>query len=60
MAHPRYIVADEISTMLDAVTQALVWHVLLEEAAQHHIGLIFVSHSPALTQRIATRIEVLG
>jgi peptide/nickel transport system ATP-binding protein len=60
MAHPRYIVADEISTMLDAVTQSLIWQVLLEETAQHHIGLVFVSHSPALTQRIATRIEALG
>ncbi|MDR3315429.1 MAG: ATP-binding cassette domain-containing protein [Coriobacteriales bacterium] len=59
MAQPRYIVADEISTMLDAVTQSLIWQVLLEETAQQHIGLIFVSHSPALTRRIATRVEVL-
>ena len=54
-ARPRYLIADEISTMLDAVTQAQVWQVLLAECEQHNIGLVFVSHSPALTRRIATR-----
>lgn len=54
-ANPRYLVADEVSTMLDAVTQAQIWHVLLAEVAERGIGLVFVSHSPALTERIATR-----
>jgi len=58
-AKPRYLIADEISTMLDAVTQALLWQVLLEECSEHNIGLVFVSHSPALTRRIATRLQVL-
>lgn len=57
---PRYLIADEISTMLDAVTQAQIWHVLLQEVQERSIGLIFVSHSPALTARIATRVEVLS
>jgi peptide/nickel transport system ATP-binding protein len=59
-ARPRYIIADEISTMLDAVTQARVWRVLLNACATHNIGLIFVSHSPALTHRLATRTIELG
>jgi peptide/nickel transport system ATP-binding protein len=54
-AQPRYLIADEISTMLDAVTQAHIWQVLQEECTTQGIGLIFVSHSPALTARIATR-----
>ena len=53
--NPSYLIADEISTMLDAVTQAQIWRVLLEECKNRTIGLIFVSHSPALTKRIATR-----
>lgn len=57
---PRYLVADEVSTMLDAVTQAHIWGVLLEEAQEHDLGLVFVSHVPALTARIATRVERLG
>lgn len=56
LANPRYLIADEISTMLDAVTQAQIWSVLLREAAQRDLGLIFVSHSPALSSRLATRV----
>ncbi len=59
-AHPRYLVADEISTMLDAVTQAQIWHVLLKETEANNIGLVLVSHSPALTKRIATRVVNLA
>lgn len=55
MAHPKYLVADEISTMLDAVTQASIWKVLLEEVERAGMGLMFVTHSPALAERIATR-----
>ena len=54
-ANPRYLVADEISTMLDAVTQAQIWAFLVAEVERRGIGLVFVSHSPALTERIATR-----
>lgn len=55
LANPRYLIADEISTMLDAVTQAQLWRFLLDEAETRNLGVVFVSHSPALTARIATR-----
>lgn len=55
-ANPRYLVADEVSTMLDAVTQAQIWRFLVEETQARGIGLVFVSHSHALTERIATRV----
>jgi peptide/nickel transport system ATP-binding protein len=54
-ANPRYLIADEISTMLDALTQARIWHALSEEAEKRSLGMLIVTHSPALTQRIATR-----
>ncbi len=54
LAQPRYLVADEISTMLDALTQAQIWEVILEEVVTRNLGLLFVSHSPALARRIAT------
>ena len=53
---PRYLVADEVSTMLDAVTQAQIWRFLVAETERRGIGLVFVSHSPALTERVATRV----
>lgn len=55
LANPRYLIADEISTMLDAVTQAQIWQFLLEDIERNNRGLVFVSHSPALAARIATR-----
>ena len=46
--------------MLDAVTQAQIWSVLLAEARARDLGLVFVSHSPALAARIATRVVPLA
>lgn len=55
VASPRYLVADEISTMLDAITQAQLWRFVVEAAGERDMGIVLVSHSPALTARIATR-----
>jgi peptide/nickel transport system ATP-binding protein len=52
----QLIIADEISTMLDAITQALIWHNMLEIAQQRKLGLLVISHSPLLLERICTRI----
>ena len=57
---PRYLIADEVSTMLDAVTQAQLWRVLLEEAQARNMGMVLVSHSPTLTARVATRMIEIG
>lgn len=56
LVKPSYLVADEISTMLDALTQAQIWNFLLDYVKREGIGLVFVSHSPALTARLATRV----
>lgn len=55
MAGPRYLIADEISTMLDPITQNQIWNALMEEAREREMGIAFVSHSPLLAERIATR-----
>ena len=55
LSHPRYLICDESTAMLDAVTQAELWGVLLDILAEEDMGLVFVSHSPALVDRIATR-----
>lgn len=59
--HPavRFLLCDEISAMLDLVTQAQIWEFLLREAAARDLGLLIVSHSDALLQRVCTRIESL-
>lgn len=52
---PSYLVADEATAMLDAVTQAELWHVLLDLQGRDGWGLVLVSHSPDLVRRVATR-----
>lgn len=54
-SRPRYLIADEISTMLDALTQAQIWRFLLDWQAESDVGMVLVSHSPALLEHIATR-----
>lgn len=60
MANPRYLIADEVSTMLDALTQARIWQVILEEADARGLGLVFTTHSRALATRISTRTIALA
>ncbi len=56
---PRYLLADEISAMLDAVTQAQLWSFLIDECARREMGVLLSSHSAALLDRVATRTVVL-
>lgn len=51
----RFLLADEITTMLDLITQSQIWHFLLNEVREREIGLIAVSHSQPLLDRICTR-----
>lgn len=59
--HPdtRFLLCDEITAMLDLVTQAQIWNFLLEEGKQRDLGMLIVSHDDALLQKVCTRIETL-
>ena len=59
MARPRYLICDEISTMLDAATQACLWRFLVDHAQINGVGMVLVTHSDALLDHIATRIVEL-
>lgn len=52
----RFLIADEISTMLDVITQAQVWNLLLKVLEQRQVGLLAITHSPELAQRVCTRV----
>ena len=56
----RFLLCDEISAMLDLVTQAQIWRFLLEEAARRQLGLLVVSHDSALLQQVCTRVHRLS
>lgn len=52
----RYIIADEITTMLDAVTQAQIWHTILATCRERNIGLLVISHDRRLVERVCNRV----
>lgn len=56
MSGAQYLICDEISTMLDVITQAQIWNVVLDEAEKKNMGLIAVTHNRHLAEKIATRI----
>lgn len=56
----KFLLADEITTMLDLITQSQIWNFLLDEVERREIGLIAVSHSQPLLDRICTRQIRLG
>lgn len=51
----KFLIADEISTMLDLITQSQIWNFLLEEVERRKIGLITVSHNQELMEWVCTR-----
>lgn len=52
----EYIIADEMTTMLDAITQAYIWKRLLSIVRERDIGLLVISHEKALLNNICDRI----
>ena len=52
----KILLCDEITAMLDLVTQAQIWEFILEEAERREMGMLVVSHSEALLEKVCTRI----
>ena len=52
----RFLIADEMTTMLDAITQAQIWHAVLEIAKKREMGILVVSHEAKLIQRLCHRV----
>lgn len=52
----RYLIADEISTMLDVITQAQIWRALLKIVEERRLGLLMITHNEALAEKTCTRI----
>ena len=52
----KFIIADEISTMLDAVTQVQIWEKLINYCKTNNIGILAVSHDKELLDVICDDI----
>lgn len=52
----KFLVCDEITTMLDVITQAQIWHLLLENSKRNNLGMLVVTHNIALAEKVCDRI----
>jgi peptide/nickel transport system ATP-binding protein len=52
----RILIADEISTMLDVITQAQLWRWIMTVAEQRGMGVLVVTHNRALSERLCERV----
>ena len=48
----KFLIADEITTMVDAITQAQIWNIILDIAEDMNIGVLVVSHEKKLIKQL--------
>ena len=48
----KFLIADEITTMVDAITQAQIWESILGIVEELNIGVLVVSHDKSLINRL--------
>lgn len=51
----RFLIADEMTTMLDAIMQARVWELILESVKKHTMGLLIISHEDHILEKLCCR-----
>lgn len=56
----KFVIADEMTTMLDVITQAQIWELLLHIVDKRNLGMLVVTHNPLLAERICTRVIEFG
>ena len=55
-AETAFLLCDEITAMLDLVSQAQIWEFLIRESGKRGMGMVVVSHSGALLEKVCTRV----
>lgn len=55
----KFLIADEITTMVDAITQVQIWENILEAVKEKNIGVLVVSHEKKLINNICDEIIYL-
>ncbi len=56
---PALVIADEPTTALDVITQALVVNLMKRMKEKHNTSIIFITHNLALASNICDRIAVM-
>lgn len=55
----KFLICDEITTMLDVITQAQIWHLLTEVSEKNNLGMIVITHNMALAHQVCNRVVQL-
>lgn len=56
MSDPAFLICDEISTMLDVITQAQIWNQIGAVAKERNMGVVVITHNLHLAERLCSRI----
>jgi len=56
-SNTKYLIADEMTTMLDAISQAQIWHTVLHLAKRRNLGILAISHERNLLRRVSHRVK---
>jgi len=51
----KFLICDEITTMLDTITQAQIWQTILNIVKKNNLGMLIITHNITLAQKICTR-----
>ena len=51
----KFLLSDEMTTMLDVITQAQIWNLVIDIVKEREMGLIVVTHNMALADRVCFR-----
>jgi peptide/nickel transport system ATP-binding protein len=55
----QFLIADEMTTMLDAVTQVQIWDLIIKIIKERKMGMLVVSHDKDLINKICDEIVYL-
>lgn len=55
----RFLICDEITTMLDVITQAQIWQLLREISEKTGLSLLVITHNMALADKVCSRVVEL-
>ncbi|MFD2114881.1 ABC transporter ATP-binding protein [Paenibacillus yanchengensis] len=60
--HPqtKLLIADEMTAMLDVITQAQLWRQVLTIAEERQMTIVVISHDEALLQLVCTRVVTIA
>lgn len=54
-----FLIADEMTTMLDSVTQRDIWNFFLEEVRKREIGVLVITHNRHLAEKVCDKIILM-